>query len=75
MQDIAVNEVADRCVKVPAESTRVVSLDIVRGVAMILMAIDHVRVYLARSALNKSKAIRNLAQQLIEKGANAYKYK
>jgi len=45
MQDIAVNKVADRCVKAPAESTRVASLDIVRGIAMILMAIDHVRVY------------------------------
>lgn len=45
MQDIAVNEIAERCVSAPAESTRVASLDIVRGVAMILMAIDHVRVY------------------------------
>jgi uncharacterized membrane protein len=45
MQDVAASKIADRCVKAPAESTRVASLDIVRGVAMILMAIDHVRVY------------------------------
>jgi len=29
----------------PSSSSRVVSLDIVRGVVMVLMAIDHVRVY------------------------------
>ena len=29
----------------PAQSKRIVSLDIVRGIAMVLMAIDHVRVY------------------------------
>jgi len=45
MQNIAVSNVTDRYVKTSTESTRIASLDIVRGVAMILMAIDHVRVY------------------------------
>lgn len=45
MQDIAEREVSGRRVDAPGISVRVVSLDIVRGIAMILMAIDHVRVY------------------------------
>jgi uncharacterized membrane protein len=45
MQDSAVYEVSARAVKGPSSSARVASLDIVRGIAMILMAIDHVRVY------------------------------
>jgi len=45
MQDIVVSEVADGALNAPAKSTRVASLDMVRGIAMILMAIDHVRVY------------------------------
>jgi uncharacterized membrane protein len=34
-----------RAIEAPKASGRVTSLDIVRGIAMILMAIDHVRVY------------------------------
>jgi uncharacterized membrane protein len=45
MQHAAVNEKADQRVEAPSIRTRIPSLDIVRGVAMILMAIDHVRVY------------------------------
>jgi len=45
MQDSAVFEVSASAAKAPSSSARVASLDIVRGIAMILMAIDHVRVY------------------------------
>ena len=41
----AISAVFSKAVGAPTTSTRVTSLDIVRGVAMILMAIDHVRVY------------------------------
>jgi uncharacterized membrane protein len=45
MPDVAVREFIGKRVEAPDVSSRVVSLDIVRGIAMILMAIDHVRVY------------------------------
>jgi len=45
MQATAVSETSAEAIKSPSASARVTSLDIVRGVAMILMAIDHVRVY------------------------------
>ena len=45
MPDSAVCEVPSSAVAAPRSSSRVTSLDIVRGVAMVLMAIDHVRVY------------------------------
>jgi uncharacterized membrane protein len=45
MQDSAVSEISASVVRAPSSSARVASLDIVRGIAMILMAIDHVRVY------------------------------
>ena len=45
MPDSAVCEVPSSAVAAPRSSYRVTSLDIVRGVAMVLMAIDHVRVY------------------------------
>jgi uncharacterized membrane protein len=45
MQDVAVDQTTSRRVEAPDITTRVASLDIVRGIAMILMAIDHVRVY------------------------------
>ena len=45
MQDVTVDEKASKHVEAPGATTRIASLDIVRGVAMILMAIDHVRVY------------------------------
>ena len=45
MQETAVDATADRPTAVSGPSSRIASLDIVRGVAMILMAIDHVRVY------------------------------
>jgi uncharacterized membrane protein len=40
----------DRAPAVPARSTRIASLDIVRGIAMVIMAIDHVRVYSGQPA-------------------------
>lgn len=45
MQETAVDQTRDRCTGTSGASTRIRSLDIVRGVAVILMAIDHVRVY------------------------------
>src|SRR5215471_8506290 len=45
MPDSAVAEVSANSIEAPKSSARVTSLDIVRGIAMILMAIDHVRVY------------------------------
>lgn len=45
MQDLAVSEIPPKRAAAAGTSTRVASLDIVRGIAMILMAIDHVRVY------------------------------
>ena len=45
MQDSAICELSSKRVEAPRLSARVASLDIVRGIAMILMAIDHVRVY------------------------------
>ena len=45
MQNSAVSEISASAVKVRSPSARVTSLDIVRGIAMILMALDHVRVY------------------------------
>jgi uncharacterized membrane protein len=45
MSDVAIREFTSKRVEAPEVSTRVASLDIVRGIAMILMAIDHVRVY------------------------------
>jgi uncharacterized membrane protein len=45
MLDVMVDEKASRHMATPGTITRVASLDIVRGVAMCLMAIDHVRVY------------------------------
>jgi uncharacterized membrane protein len=45
MPDSAVCEVPSSAVAAPRSSSRITSLDFVRGVAMVLMAIDHVRVY------------------------------
>jgi uncharacterized membrane protein len=45
VQDSAIDDLSGKCVDVPNAVSRVTSLDLVRGVAMILMAIDHVRVY------------------------------
>src|SRR5580658_5889976 len=45
MQESAVMNASGRHVEAPNTVARVRSLDLVRGVAMILMAIDHVRVY------------------------------
>ena len=47
MQDSAVGKLSESTTGMGSTSTRVASLDIVRGIAMILMAIDHVRVYSA----------------------------
>jgi uncharacterized membrane protein len=41
----AISATSLKPIDAPKTLTRVTSLDIVRGVAMILMAIDHVRVY------------------------------
>ena len=41
----AVSAASANALGAPATTARITSLDIVRGVAMILMAIDHVRVY------------------------------
>ena len=45
MPDSAVCEVPSSAVAARRSSSRITSLDFVRGVAMVLMAIDHVRVY------------------------------
>jgi uncharacterized membrane protein len=45
VQDSAIGDLSTKRVDVPNAVSRVTSLDLVRGVAMILMAIDHVRVY------------------------------
>lgn len=45
MQDSAVLEASGRSVEAPSIASRIASLDIVRGLAMVLMALDHVRVY------------------------------
>src|SRR4051812_16886066 len=41
----AVGERSSSAMKAQSSASRVTSVDIVRGIAMILMAIDHVRVY------------------------------
>jgi uncharacterized membrane protein len=45
MLDLTVDDKASKHMEKPGAMTRVASLDIVRGIAMILMAIDHGRVY------------------------------
>jgi uncharacterized membrane protein len=42
---IPVIEISDKSVMAPSRSGRILSIDMVRGAAMLLMAIDHVRVY------------------------------
>jgi len=41
----AVREISSGAMKAPSSISRVTSVDLLRGVAMVLMAIDHVRVY------------------------------
>ena len=64
MPDSAVCEVPSSAVAAPRSSSRITSLDFVRGVAMVLMAIDHVRVY------SKSGFI----QRVIEAGFRIVEY-
>jgi uncharacterized membrane protein len=45
VQDSAIDDLSKKYVEVPNAGSRITSLDLVRGVAMLLMAIDHVRVY------------------------------
>jgi uncharacterized membrane protein len=45
VQDSVIGDLSNERDLVPNAVSRVTSLDLVRGVAMILMAIDHVRVY------------------------------